>query len=85
MVSACKQAIPIQRLPYVGEDSANIFGLRVAKISLTLHCRLNFDTAAYCENSALDNAATDTGSLFLQSKARNVSPSPDLRHHDFFK
>nr|CAD7429447.1 unnamed protein product [Timema monikensis] len=25
---ACKQAIPIERLPYVGEDSANIFGLR---------------------------------------------------------
>nr|CAD7574427.1 unnamed protein product [Timema californicum] len=30
MVSACKQAIPIERLPYVGEDSANIFGLTVS-------------------------------------------------------
>nr|CAD7423364.1 unnamed protein product [Timema monikensis] len=29
MVSACKQTIPIERLPYVGEDSANIFGLRL--------------------------------------------------------
>nr|CAD7194231.1 unnamed protein product [Timema douglasi] len=28
--TACKQAIPIERLPYVGEDSANIFGLTVS-------------------------------------------------------
>nr|CAD7198364.1 unnamed protein product [Timema douglasi] len=27
---ACKLAIPIERLPYVGEDSANIFGLTVS-------------------------------------------------------
>nr|CAD7399103.1 unnamed protein product [Timema poppensis] len=29
-MSACKQAIPIERLPYVGEDRANIFGLRMS-------------------------------------------------------
>nr|CAD7432982.1 unnamed protein product [Timema monikensis] len=29
-ITACKQAIPIERLLYVGEDSANIFELRVS-------------------------------------------------------
>nr|CAD7433117.1 unnamed protein product [Timema monikensis] len=36
MVSACKQAIPIERLPYVGKDRANIFKLRVIRYTLNM-------------------------------------------------
>nr|CAD7266352.1 unnamed protein product [Timema shepardi] len=50
MVSACKQAIPIKRLPYVGEDSAKTFCSRkVTEISLTPDYRLNSDTAGRWE------------------------------------
>nr|CAD7196991.1 unnamed protein product [Timema douglasi] len=34
MVSACDQAISIERLPYVGEDSANIFGPTASQTEL---------------------------------------------------
>nr|CAD7448378.1 unnamed protein product [Timema bartmani] len=50
--NVCKQAIKIERLPYVGEDSANIFGLRVTEIGFTLQCRLYSDTAGFEDSRA---------------------------------